>query len=357
MKNWIYILMIGLMGSLVSSCQQSLDEEVQIPSDTPRADNISMRLVLEGQPTASRNTWGKEEDDNNNEYHDGLVGDDFENEIDITDPNALQVFVEVPNADGGYTTLKVVEQTVIRLEQDNGRVYNLDGILDLNNTGIQAGTYDCKVKVFANCGDDLEEFTFSPNSLIPMWGVQTTNLNLSNLAQNKIEDIYLLRAMAKVQVKLDDAIVNAFELTSVTVDKYNTEGYVEPTGAEDATDTRNLSLQGVFNVKSSCEEDASPLPFLVEKDENGDDTEVFYVYLPEYQNVGEDVTPAEMKVVIDGIEYNLHFKDYTDDSPFNIVRNHYYQYTITGVNGGVELELNYQVENWTDVKNPTINFQ
>ena len=61
--------------------------------------------------------------------------------------------------------------------------------------------------------------------------------------------------------------------------------------------------------------------------------------------------------VIDGIEYTLHFKDYTDDSPFNIVRNHYYQYTITGVNGGVELELNYQVENWTDVKNPTINFQ
>ena len=28
MKNWIYIIMIGLMGSLVSSCQQSLDEEI-----------------------------------------------------------------------------------------------------------------------------------------------------------------------------------------------------------------------------------------------------------------------------------------------------------------------------------------
>ena len=47
MKNWIYIIMIGLMGSLVSSCQQALDDEVQTPQDSPRAANISMRLVLD----------------------------------------------------------------------------------------------------------------------------------------------------------------------------------------------------------------------------------------------------------------------------------------------------------------------
>ena len=47
MKNWLYIIYIGLFGALVSSCQQSLDDEVQTPQDSPRAANISMRLVLD----------------------------------------------------------------------------------------------------------------------------------------------------------------------------------------------------------------------------------------------------------------------------------------------------------------------
>ena len=67
--------MIGLLGSLVSSCQQSLDDEVQTPLNTPRAANISMCLVFDEQPVNSRNaneepTWGKGEDNNNNEYND-----------------------------------------------------------------------------------------------------------------------------------------------------------------------------------------------------------------------------------------------------------------------------------------------
>ena len=68
MKNWIYIIMIGLMGSLVSSCQQSLDDEVQISQDSPRAANISMRLVLDEQSFGSRGTWGKNEDESRRCY-------------------------------------------------------------------------------------------------------------------------------------------------------------------------------------------------------------------------------------------------------------------------------------------------
>ena len=45
MKNWIYIIMIGLLGSLVSSCQQSLDEEVQ-ESTIGKAVILSMESLL-----------------------------------------------------------------------------------------------------------------------------------------------------------------------------------------------------------------------------------------------------------------------------------------------------------------------
>ena len=58
MKNWIYILMIGLMGSLVSSCQQSLDDEVQLPITTGKAQ-ITFTIALDD--IDSRATWEENE--------------------------------------------------------------------------------------------------------------------------------------------------------------------------------------------------------------------------------------------------------------------------------------------------------
>ena len=67
--------------------------------------------------------------------------------------------------------------------------------------------------------------------------------------------------MAKVEVKLAESIAEDFNMTSVLVDKYNTTGYVEPIGAGDAADTRNLVLQDVFNPNASYDEENSPLRF------------------------------------------------------------------------------------------------
>ena len=68
----------------------------------------------------------------------------------------------------------------------------------------------------------------------------------------------------------------------------------------------------------------------VKKDENGEGTGIFYVYLPEYQNIDGDgnelTSAAKMFVSINDKDYLLEFKFYADNTPFNIVRNHYYQY-------------------------------
>lgn len=342
--------MIGLVGSLLSSCQQSLDDEMQTPQDSPRAANISMRLILDEQSFSSRGTWGKNEDENNE------LGIPFENEIDLTDPNALQVTVQVYDADNTMIEqLEMIDKTVIRLDTENGRVYTLDGILDFQDTTIESGNYSCKVMVYANCGTSKEEFVYSADAFIPMWGVRMANLNLANEAENEIDDIYLLRAMAKVEVALHEDIASLFDLTYVLVDKYNTVGNVLPTGYATAVDTRDLGQQGVFNPNNT----PSDTDLLFTEVEG---QKAFYVYLPEYQNVDVD-SPAEIYLLIDEKLYNIQFKQYVEGQAtgeyYNIVRNHYYKYTITSVSEEtveVNLTLQYEVEDWTEVTNPEYDF-
>lgn len=350
MKNWIYIIMIGLMGSLVSSCQQALDDEVQTPQDSPRAANISMRLVLDEQFAASRASWGKNEDESQE------WGTSFENEIDLTDPDALQVLVQVYDEENTQIAgLEVVDKTIIRLDTENGRVYTLDGLLNLEETGIESGSYACKVMVYANCGTDKEEFVYSADAYIPMWGVRTATLNLAYEAENEIDDIYLLRAMAKVEVALHEDIAGQFDLTSVVVDQYNEVGNVLPAGYATVADTRDLGQQDVFHPNNTSSD--TDLSFTEVEDQ-----EVFFVYLPEFENVDTD-SPAQIHLVINEKPYTIQFQHYAGGQATgescNIVRNHYYKYTITSVSEEtveVNLTLKYEVEDWTEVINPGFDF-
>ena len=53
-----------------------------------------------------------------------------------------------------------------------------------------------------------------------MWGVKKTTLLLAKGELTELnEPVYLLRSMAKVEVKLDNQIAGDFNLTSVSIDK------------------------------------------------------------------------------------------------------------------------------------------
>ena len=219
---------------------------------------------------------------------------------------------------------------------------------------LSSETLDCRLEVFANCTKGSE--TFTQGTSIPMWGEKMTTLNLrKGEATELTEPIYLLRAMAKVEVMVAEGVG---ELQSVTVDKYNQTGYVLPkfpeTFPEGYDGTEDLDQDAVFNPNTTTPE--TNLGFT--PDGNGG----FYVYLPEYQNVGEGASPAQMTVTIDDKTYPLEFKIYDDESNdkyFNIVRNHYYQYIITGVADdavSVKLSLQYQVIDWKEVDKNTLEF-
>ena len=335
MKNWLYIIYIGLFGALVSSCQQSLDEEVQIPSASGKAQ-ISFTITLDD--IESRATW-----DDNEGSTSAIVGTEQENAIDLSSEDGLKVFVYSTN---GTLLGEVTNKEVRKIDTNE---YKFNGQLVIEN--LTTSTLQCRLMVYANCIESDETFDFDAE-YIPMWGVKETTLQLAKGELTQLtEPIYLLRSMAKVEVKLAESIAEDFNMTSVLVDKYNTTGYVEPS-YQSLVDTENMDLEQVFNPNTSIATDS--LPFMQVEGEDA-----FYVYLPEYDNAN----PATLSVVIDGKSYSIEFKNYVDGKAtgenYNIVRNHIYQYTITSVTAESHVEVanvRYQSMPWNDVNNGNLNF-
>ena len=81
----------------------------------------------------------------------------------------------------------------------------------------------------------------------------------------------------------------------------------------------------------------------------GNDQSAAY-YLPEYEK--SDANPAQLTITLakddKAKDYTLDLKDYTTGAYYDLVRNHIYRYTITGVQDG-ELTVNYQVLPWEKV--------
>ena len=340
MKNWIYILYIGLMGFLASSCQSS-EEEPQLP---PGKVKITFTLALDNLDSRSR----AEGDWTYNETNGGILGSEYENQIDFRTDNGLQVLVY--STDGQTYLGSVVNKDVVRLTNENGRLYEFTGDLMIAKENIPTdGVLNCRLMVFANCSAVTPAtyanvtYSYKP-TYIPMWGVQQCTLTLAEGELTRVpETIDMLRAMAKVEVKLDDNF-NA-TLEGVSIDKHNAAGYVVPEGYYTVTNTGALFQQPVFRPLAGL--GTGSLSFT---GNNG----TYHIYLPEYENVGEGAIPAVMTVTIDGEDYELHFKDYANDDPFNVVRNHYYQYTIMGIDKDVEVTLGELVYDVVASTNQTI---
>lgn len=337
MKNWLYTIYIGLMGCLVSSCQQSLDEEVQ--DSTIGKAEITFTIALNEDISSSRVLW-----EDNETSSDSELGSTDDNQIDLTSQDGLRVFVYDLS---GNLIGEVTDKDVFRL---SANTYKFNGKLTIQN--LSSATLRCRLMVYANCISGTETFNYDAR-YIPMWGVKETTLNLTKGELiNLTEPIYLLRSMAKVEVKLGASIAEEYDLNSVKVNKYNVVGNVLPSGSATAIATEEMNIASVFNPNNSSL--GSELNFSKVTDDE------FYVYLPDYDNTN----PAVISVVIGEKEYDIEFKEYFEGQPsgenYNIVRNHYYQYTITNVTEQtveVNFALKYQVMDWTNITNPGLSFE
>ena len=192
---------------------------------------------------------------------------------------------------------------------------------------------------------DVEDTTYELNQIendgIPMWGAVTKTVSANSNVD--LGTIHLLRAVAKVEIKLSNDVDAEFDIERAIVTKYNAEGYVFPNTK--TTPTLELNHAGAtFNVPDNSDVTEN-LVFVV-----AEDKKTCHVYITEWEAIAENAKIA-LKFEDDNKAYEIEFKNYEGGkpvgAPHNIVRNHHYQYTITKVNTGVNLELTCQVQPWT----------
>ncbi len=178
-------------------------------------------------------------------------------------------------------------------------------------------------------------------SAIPMWGVKTVKLSDLRVEEGQTSDvvIYVLRAMAKVEVKLGEGpLSEGYTLSSMTMHNVNSSGYVLPKDAVNVQLTEALELDKCLKTTSSRTDTYS----VVRGD--GEDGSSLTMYVPEYDNLTvEESLTAKLKLQMkkgESVSYTpstyIHFDVYGDDgkptgNPYDIKRNHKYLFVINSI--------------------------
>lgn len=317
MKTTSLHIAFAALLSLLSFASCSRNDEVAVAEGEEGKVYVTLTLSINGEEVGSRATW--EDNDNRGD------GNEWENTIDD-----LQILIY--DANNNYV----------------GKVEDLIQLLDgrysgtLSSDAEWTGNTNYKIMAFANCPSidnpsniSTLDYTRANVSYIPMWGVTTTTFDLTPGESDDIGSIDLLRAMAKVEVFMD---AEGYTIDKISVDKSNPQGYCLPNGYNSVSETDRLDMEG--------ETPASFNPYTSGTPESKAADGQHYIYLPEYDN---STKPAKIQVTVNDKPYDLEFKDYENGvptgDPYDIVRNHIYRYTITGVNDG-KLVIKYKAMLW-----------
>lgn len=331
MVNAKYIpTLLLLLAATLASCVYD-DAPATRDDDARQAVQVTFTLAAGNADADTRATWG--------DVYDKEGATAWENAIA---PDDLQVLLYTTDNDDVARV-----ENLVYFRNDDG-TYTYHGQLTADADDLTPGT-EYKIMVFANCGinndtktniSTLANTTFTRDGAdyIPLWGVKTTTLDLTPGTADNLGTIDLLRAMAKVEVTLSDALTDKYTLSSITLNRYNTTGYCLPAGYNAVSETKELEREddapASFRPYSSVS--TEDLSFQIE---NG----TAVCYLPEYAK--DNANLAVLTITLNGKAYSLELKDYTTNAYYDLVRNHIYRYTITGVNEGT-LTVQYRVLPW-----------
>ena len=296
--------------------------------------------------------------------------DDYENVIDVDKLNVY--FYKV---DGTYAG-KVDDMTAYS-DDTKKNVYHIVGKMNIDKDNLVNDQFTGRMVVYANMDtpatspwaststDVLGQFySFNPSAptYIPMWGVRSVSFAATPGTQQQLDDVYMLRAVAKVTVQLDETIMKDWTIESITMNRWNNKGYCLPSWVDDLNDTQDLTFNQSENVYNATDVlQTTPLDFTAATASTASKN----LYLPEYDNTSTGVTPATISVKLrkpdgtsEGQTYTLQFVKYDDKdvptgTPYDIVRNHWYKYTIYK-NTERTLSVKLTVRKWNKETHPTI---
>ena len=331
MHNRFTYILLGLFATLFVACGSIYDNGECVSTEH------KISFVVSVNNSGTRTTWG--------DGYTSTIGSSFDNMIRL---DALRVAIidAATNAHIGN-----VENLIHWNEGVN--TYRFVGeVTNLNLT--PGGQY--KVAVYANSTaveDNAMWFDYTALDIatgaIPMWGVKQVTLSLVD--NQDIGTISMLRAAAKVEVKLGAAMAD-YTIHSVTMNAINRYGYTLPAGWDSVVNTTELVRDDSFREYRSLYTPTDGALFSAVSEKQ------HVLYIPEYSNV-DPLTPVAKMTVVLKDKYGalktfndaLSFGTYTagklvEGTTYNIVRNNYYQFNITGVSGG--LTIDYRVADWSE---------
>jgi len=259
------------------------------------------------------------------------------------------------------------------VKKDNGHLYTTisDGETiynsDYNEENLKGKTRDEVIRMltFRNYQANFTQALTEGKARIPMWGIKSVTLKKEG--NNFGMDV--LRAMAKVRVKLSDALIDAGYKLNYLGMNANNGGYVatQQTAVmklDDGTlttqynsDTHTgFTFPSVLNQTDDESTDKLWVGFVPESDNSNS----HIAYVPEYQNIGKYYQSViQLQIFKNGkeIKFNdqspvIYFADYSNDgslptsNEWDILRNDFYDFTITGIAATSGLEANVRVMPW-----------
>ncbi len=275
-----------------------------------------------------------------------------------------------------------------RSETSGRVVYNITGILQTTLTAEELRAGNFRLAIFANAypSDPAAAGSLSFNyygtplsttpvafPAIPMWGVAKADLSDIEMGQLKhLADVDLLRAMAQVRMRVSDELFavkddehpdgREVRLVSMSLNRMNSSGYVVPGDWNTLTSTNKLLFTNTLNELSSpllggFTVTADPDAELAEGEVSSE--QLLSFYLPEVSNSDDPANELvlTLRYTTDGIEEirenTVHFSRYTADGTYDesaekcdILRNHIYEYKITGVGTAYTPELEVCIKQW-----------
>lgn len=324
------VAFVIMLCMVMVACSDSDDDAVG-------TEDVSVAFTL----TVADATSTRAENDGWDDYspaQDGILNENLVNTDDII----IAIYDDKGNKVDNVEDLRV---TKISDASGTGTMYAITGVWRNAKPNVERAK---RLMVMANCNtsvwSDPSKLTYDllpgERKYIPMWGVVKIPAALTLGKQNKLHNIRMLRAMAKVRVKLrDDMTDYGYAIGSMTVNNYNTKGYCVPKTFNEVDNTSDVRFANSLNVFDSHADKIS-LPTTAP------------LYLPEYDNSGTNPTTITVNLNRNGkLEgtYTLYFRNYDSDGKptgptYPIQSNHYYQYLIYKETGKIIVTLH--VRKW-----------
>lgn len=324
------VAFVIMLCMVMAACSDSDDDAVG-------TEDVSVAFTL----TVADATSTRADNDGWDDYspaQDGILNENMVNTDDII----IAIYDDKGNKVDNVEDLRV---TKISDASGTGTMYAITGVWRNAKPNVERAK---RLMVMANCNTsvwgDPSTLTYDllpeERKYIPMWGVVKIPATLTLGKQNKLHNIRMLRAMAKVSVKLrDDMTDYGYAIGSMTVNNYNTKGFCVPKTFNEVDNTSEVRFANSLNVLDS-HADKIELPTTAP------------LYLPEYDNSGTNPATITVNLNRNGkLEgtYTLYFRNYDSDGKptgptYPIQRNHYYQYLIYKETGKIIVTLH--VRKW-----------